>query len=91
MVENGYAKPVLIGTGWLAERLGDDGIVEGWLGDPARALVDVRSRAEYSGELITPPGYEQEGRSGRATSRPPSRSRGRAPCSTTGRSSRRPT
>ena len=27
MTENGYAKPVLVTTGWLAERLGDDGIV----------------------------------------------------------------
>jgi len=26
-----------------------------------RALVDVRSPQEYSGELIAPPGYEQEG------------------------------
>jgi thiosulfate/3-mercaptopyruvate sulfurtransferase len=30
------------------------------LGRPGRALVDVRSPAEYSGELIAPPGYEQE-------------------------------
>jgi thiosulfate/3-mercaptopyruvate sulfurtransferase len=27
----------------------------------SRALVDVRSPQEYSGELISPPGYEQEG------------------------------
>ena len=27
----------------------------------SRKLVDVRSPAEYSGELISPPGYEQEG------------------------------
>jgi thiosulfate/3-mercaptopyruvate sulfurtransferase len=32
-----------------------------WLGQPGRALVDVRSPAEYAGELIAPPGYEQEG------------------------------
>jgi thiosulfate/3-mercaptopyruvate sulfurtransferase len=32
-----------------------------WLGADGRALVDVRSPAEYSGELIAPPGYEQEG------------------------------
>ncbi len=31
------------------------------LGDAERALVDVRSPAEYSGDLISPPGYEQEG------------------------------
>ncbi|HEX7310031.1 MAG TPA: sulfurtransferase [Gaiellaceae bacterium] len=35
--------------------------VLGGLGDSARALVDVRSPQEYSGELIAPPGYEQEG------------------------------
>jgi thiosulfate/3-mercaptopyruvate sulfurtransferase len=28
---------------------------------PDKALVDVRSPQEYSGELISPPGYEQEG------------------------------
>jgi thiosulfate/3-mercaptopyruvate sulfurtransferase len=27
MTENGYAKPVLVGTAWLAEHLGDDGVV----------------------------------------------------------------
>jgi thiosulfate/3-mercaptopyruvate sulfurtransferase len=31
------------------------------LGDGARALVDVRSPQEYAGDLIAPPGYEQEG------------------------------
>ena len=31
------------------------------LGAPDRELVDVRSPQEYSGELISPPGYEQEG------------------------------
>lgn len=31
------------------------------IGDEARVLVDVRSPAEFSGELIAPPGYEQEG------------------------------
>ena len=31
------------------------------LGHEARALVDVRSTQEYTGELIAPPGYEQEG------------------------------
>ncbi len=35
--------------------------VSEWLGAPGRALVDVRSPAEYSGQLIAPPGYEQEG------------------------------
>jgi thiosulfate/3-mercaptopyruvate sulfurtransferase len=32
-----------------------------WLGADARALVDVRSPGEYAGDLIAPPGYEQEG------------------------------
>jgi thiosulfate/3-mercaptopyruvate sulfurtransferase len=27
MAQNGHAKPVLVSTGWLAERLGDDGLV----------------------------------------------------------------
>ena len=31
------------------------------LGADGRALVDVRSPQEYSGELVTAPGYEQEG------------------------------
>jgi thiosulfate/3-mercaptopyruvate sulfurtransferase len=37
-----------------------DGVREG-IGDRDKALVDVRSPQEYSGELIAPPGYEQEG------------------------------
>ena len=37
------------------------GQVQEWLGADERALVDVRSPAEYAGELIAPPGYEQEG------------------------------
>ena len=35
--------------------------VREWLGASGRALVDVRSPGEYAGELIAPPGYEQEG------------------------------
>jgi thiosulfate/3-mercaptopyruvate sulfurtransferase len=31
------------------------------IGDESKSLVDVRSPQEYSGELIAPPGYEQEG------------------------------
>ena len=31
------------------------------LGDSGKALVDVRSPQEFAGELIAPPGYEQEG------------------------------
>jgi thiosulfate/3-mercaptopyruvate sulfurtransferase len=37
-----------------------DDVLSG-LEDSARVLVDVRSPQEYSGELIAPPGYEQEG------------------------------
>ena len=33
------------------------------LGADGRALVDVRSPQEFSGELVAPPGYEQEGAS----------------------------
>jgi len=35
--------------------------VRDWLGAKDRGLVDVRSPGEYAGELIAPPGYEQEG------------------------------
>jgi thiosulfate/3-mercaptopyruvate sulfurtransferase len=35
--------------------------VREWVEGEAVALVDVGSPAEYSGELIAPPGYEQEG------------------------------
>jgi thiosulfate/3-mercaptopyruvate sulfurtransferase len=35
--------------------------VRGSLGESGRELVDVRSPQEYAGELISPPGYEQEG------------------------------
>ena len=35
--------------------------VREWIGASERALVDVRSPGEYAGELISPPGYEQEG------------------------------
>ena len=31
------------------------------IGNASKALVDVRSPQEYSGELVAPPGYEQEG------------------------------
>jgi thiosulfate/3-mercaptopyruvate sulfurtransferase len=31
------------------------------LGAPEKALVDVRSPQEYAGDLVAPPGYEQEG------------------------------
>ena len=37
-----------------------DGVLES-LGKDDRVLVDVRSPQEFSGELIAPPGYEQEG------------------------------
>ena len=35
--------------------------VMSWLEGNGRRLVDVRSPQEYAGELIAPPGYEQEG------------------------------
>jgi thiosulfate/3-mercaptopyruvate sulfurtransferase len=35
--------------------------VREWLGAEGHSLVDVRSPGEYAGELIAPPGYEQEG------------------------------
>jgi thiosulfate/3-mercaptopyruvate sulfurtransferase len=35
--------------------------VRGQIGAAGKALVDVRSPQEYRGELIAPPGYEQEG------------------------------
>jgi len=35
--------------------------VREWLGASGRALVDVRSPQEYAGDLLAPPGYEQEG------------------------------
>ena len=34
-----------------------------WIPENGRALVDVRSPQEYAGELMAPPGYEQEGAS----------------------------
>jgi thiosulfate/3-mercaptopyruvate sulfurtransferase len=37
------------------------GAVRQSLGRPDQALVDVRSPQEFSGELVSPPGYEQEG------------------------------
>jgi thiosulfate/3-mercaptopyruvate sulfurtransferase len=53
-----------------------------------KALVDVRSPQEFSGEVISPPGYERRERSGRGTSRPRSPSPGPRPCATTAPSSR---
>jgi thiosulfate/3-mercaptopyruvate sulfurtransferase len=35
--------------------------VREWIGAQERALVDVRSPGEFAGDLIAPPGYEQEG------------------------------
>jgi len=37
--------------------------VRAWLGRDGHTLVDVRSPQEYAGELMAPPGYEQEGAS----------------------------
>ncbi|HEX6679818.1 MAG TPA: sulfurtransferase [Gaiellaceae bacterium] len=35
--------------------------VKGAIGEQTKALVDVRSPQEFAGDLIAPPGYEQEG------------------------------
>jgi thiosulfate/3-mercaptopyruvate sulfurtransferase len=35
--------------------------VREWIGAAGHALVDVRSPGEYVGDLLAPPGYEQEG------------------------------
>jgi thiosulfate/3-mercaptopyruvate sulfurtransferase len=35
--------------------------VREWIGAGDRALVDVRSPGEFAGDLVAPPGYEQEG------------------------------
>jgi thiosulfate/3-mercaptopyruvate sulfurtransferase len=35
--------------------------VREWLEGSSHALVDVRSPGEYAGDLVAPPGYEQEG------------------------------
>jgi len=43
-------------------RVRRDDVLHG-LGREGRVLVDVRSPQEYSGELLAPPGYEQEGAS----------------------------
>lgn len=43
-------------------RVRRDDVLAG-LGDPSITLVDVRSPQEYIGELVAPPGYEQEGAS----------------------------
>jgi thiosulfate/3-mercaptopyruvate sulfurtransferase len=36
-------------------------VVRAQIGEQSKALVDVRSPQEYAGDLIAPPGYEQEG------------------------------
>jgi thiosulfate/3-mercaptopyruvate sulfurtransferase len=44
-------------------RVRRDNVLQGLKNGGGRALVDVRSPQEYSGELMAPPGYEQEGAS----------------------------
>jgi thiosulfate/3-mercaptopyruvate sulfurtransferase len=44
-------------------RVRRDNVLQGLENGGNRALVDVRSPQEYSGELMAPPGYEQEGAS----------------------------
>ena len=36
-------------------------IVRGEIGEQSKALIDVRSPQEFAGDLVAPPGYEQEG------------------------------
>src|SRR5438067_720105 len=68
--DSDYAKAVLVTPDWLAEHLNDPDVVVAEVdehpdrhlpGAGEHALVDVRSPQEYSGDLIAPPGYEQEG------------------------------
>jgi thiosulfate/3-mercaptopyruvate sulfurtransferase len=42
-------------------RVRRENVLQGLGNGGSRALVDVRSPQEYSGELMAPPGYEQEG------------------------------
>jgi thiosulfate/3-mercaptopyruvate sulfurtransferase len=61
--------PALVRTSYTAKdadesiRVRRDNVLEGLENGGGRALVDVRSPQEYSGELMAPPGYEQEGAS----------------------------
>jgi thiosulfate/3-mercaptopyruvate sulfurtransferase len=61
--------PALVPTSYSAKdadesiRVRRDNVLEGLENGGGRALVDVRSPQEYSGELMAPPGYEQEGAS----------------------------
>ena len=61
--------------------------VREWLAGGGVSLVDVRSPGEYAGELIAPPGYEQEGAQRAGHIPTAARSRGRARCATTAPSS----
>ena len=59
--------PASISSGSYTARDRDESIriyrdaVRSSIGEEEKALVDVRSPQEYTGELIAPPGYEQEG------------------------------
>jgi thiosulfate/3-mercaptopyruvate sulfurtransferase len=61
--------PVAVSTSYTAKeadesiRVRRDNVLQGLENGGGRALVDVRSPQEYSGELMAPPGYEQEGAS----------------------------
>jgi len=64
------------------------GDVEKALGVEGRALVDVRSPAEFKGEISAPPEYSNEARSAADTSPAPPTFPGHRPSRTTTRSSR---
>ena len=59
--------PVLVSAAYTAKdadesiRVRRDNVLQGLQDGGGRTLVDVRSPQEYSGELMAPPGYEQEG------------------------------
>ena len=56
------------------------------VGDEGAQMVDVRSPAEFTGEIIAPPGHVRKRRSAPATSPARSTCRGRAPSTRTARS-----
>src|SRR5436305_1662249 len=71
MAENGYAKPVLVTSEWLAEHLNDNGVVvaevdenpdlydEGHI--PGAVKLHWRDDLQDPVERVSQPGYEQEG------------------------------
>src|SRR5437879_855589 len=68
MAENGYAKPVLVTTDWLAEHLNDQGLVVAEVDENTDlyeeghipGAVKLHWREDLQ-DPVEPPGYEQEG------------------------------